>query len=166
MNITQIGFLDVSACTATFVRLYREKLKPDASYEGAETLLLRGAESDSPLLKEWASARKLLARLKNEAAPFLNGKPAVLGKAMIVSLKPGAFTPWRYDDSDYAQDHLRLYINLIPTPQAYIYSGGETANPPVGSVTFFNTQVLHSEINLGPCNRVSLIVDVKRPDQD
>ena len=166
MNINQIGFLDVSACTATFVRLYREKLKPDASYEGAETLLLRGAESDSPLLKEWASARKLLARLKNEAAPFLNGKPAILGKVLIVSLKPGAFTPWQIDDSEYGQDHLRLYINLIPSPMAFLYSGGEMSNPAVGSVTYFNTSVLHSEINLGPCARVSMVIDVKRPDQD
>lgn len=164
MNIRQIGFLDVSTCMAGFVRLYQEKLKPDG--DGLETFLLRSAEADAPILREWASARKLLARLKNEAAPFLNGKPATLGKAMVTRLKPGSHTPWSFDDSDYGSDHLRLHICLIPSPMAFLYSGGEMANPAVGVVTYFNTQVLHSEVNIGPCSRVALVVDVKRPDSD
>lgn len=165
MSIVAVGFLDLSAFTATFVRNYRERVKDDANYPGAQTLLLRGADAEAPILKEWKSAQQILKRIRNEGAKHL-GKPAELGKAMVVSLRPGAFVPWSHSDDEYTLAHVRLYVNMIPCPRAFIYSGGAAANPPVGEVVAWNQQDLHSEINVGTCTRVSLIVDIKRPGDD
>lgn len=168
MNLRGIGFLDLSAFTATFVRTYRERMKDDANYEGggAQTLLLRSATTDASFLKEWKTARAVLNKLRNEAAPFLGGKPATLGKAMIVSLKPGSFTQWQWSDDEYSQAHFRLHVCMIPSPMAYVFAGGEAGNLIVGNVTYVNTQSLHSEINLGPCARVHLVVDVRKPEEE
>ena len=161
--IRPVGFLDVSTFTARFILNYRQRLSDDPAYPGVQTIMLRSVAGAEPILKEWKSAREVLERLRNAVAPFLGGKPAVLGKAMVASLKPGGWTDWAHSDDEYAQGHLRLYVNMIPSPLAFIYSGGEAQNPLVGQITLFEQQALHSEINLGAVARVSLIVDVKRP---
>lgn len=161
-----VAFLDLSTFTATYVRSYKEELKDDASYAGAQTVHLRSADADLPVLKEWRSARALLQRLRNEAAPFLGGKPAVLGRAFIVSLKPQAFTDWQRHEDAYSLEHMRLIVPMIPSPGYTVFSGGVGLNPPVGQVTFVDVQNLHSEINLGLCACANLVVDVRRSPED
>lgn len=166
MSIRPVGFLDLSNMTSTFVRTYRERLKDDSNYPGAQTLLLRSATSDGSILKDWKTARAVLMRLKNEAAPFLGGKPAVLGKAMVVSLKPSSWTDWEFSDDEYSLAHIRLHICMVPSPLAFVYSGGAGLNLPVGQVFAVDQQALHSEINLGPCARVHIVVDIRKPEED
>lgn len=162
--IQGIGFLDVSECAATWVRVYKQKMKDEG--DGRQTMILRGAESDAPVLKEWASARKLLQRMKNEAAPYLGGKAAVLGKASVLVMKPQAFTQWRVDDDPYTAAHIRTMTCLVPSPLALIYSGGAAANLAVGTVTVVGQHMLHSMVNLGVNAACYLIVDLCRPDED
>ena len=162
-SLRAIGFLDVSTFTARFITTYRERLKDDANYPGAQTIMLRSASSDAAILKEWKSGRAVLQHLRNAAAPFLGGKPAVLGKCMVVSLKPGSHTDWQRSDDEYTQEHFRLHIGMVPSPLAMVYSGGEGLNIMVGQVVAVDQQQLHSEINIGSVARVNLVCDVRRP---
>lgn len=169
------------------VTKYRPRFQDDKrrqSYEGSphhdtEMILLRGPEKpdaknwfddcpqvNQPILTEWKSARALLGRIKTSLSPLpiMGGKPIELGKVMIVSLKAGGFVDWHIDEGEYAETHLRGHLCLIPSPGAWLLSGGEAAMPAVGVLTYFNNRVLHSAINLGDYPRVHLIVDVRRPD--
>lgn len=186
-NFLALGFVDTSVCTANLVLKFRDRFGQDARREKApgsphhdtDAILLRGPKDpspanwfgdiehvDYPILKEWKSAANLLSRIRNAAAPFLKGQQAVLGKAMVVRLKPKGFVDWHVDEGEYAAVHDRLHICLIPSPGAWLYSGGEMACPPVGQITWINNRVLHSATNLGDVARVHLIVDVRKPETE
>ena len=156
-------FLDTSAFTAMLVVKYRDRM------EGG-TLFLRDAFGDEiedkPLLKEWKSARALLARFKTSAASLLEGKPATLGKAWIETLPGNHGTPWTLEEDDYAQAHIRTRTCLIPAPDAYSMSGLDRVLLGVGVVNVIEHRLLHSEINLSTHPRTHLIVDVRRPEED
>lgn len=162
--IHPVGFLDTSEFTAHFIKSWRSKMKDEE--HGVQTLLLRSAEHDAALLKDWGSARKIMARLKNEASPYLGGRQGVLGKVFIKLLKPHSWTPWEVDDSAYTQAHVRTMTCLIPNPFAMVYSGVQGSNLMVGQVTVVGQQDPHSELNLGTNAVAWLVADLERPDQD
>lgn len=157
MNIEPLGFIDTAAFTSRFVTKHRTELA--AEEDGTDRLWLRDEHGDLPPLKDWKSANALLAKIRSGASKFL-GKPGALGRVAIVSLKPNTTTPWRLetDDSIY-----RLQVCLIPSPAAYIYSGGETALLPVGMLNLINHRVWCSEVNFADFPRVHLVVDVLKP---
>lgn len=187
MNFAPLAFVDTAQATALLVTKYRERFgrdarrekHPNSPHHDTQTIILRGpAEGDDwfadedqvdyPILKEWKSARNLLARIRVALAPLpsFQGKPVVFGKAMIVTLKPGGFVDWHVDEGEYAAAHDRVHLCLLPSPGAWLYSGGEQVNPPVGQLTYMNNRVLHSAVNLGPVPRVHLILDVRKPDPE
>jgi hypothetical protein len=111
-------------------------------------------------MEKFGSAKTLLARLKNAAAPFLGGKPAELADIWIESLLPGGKTPWsQVDDPEL----LRLYIALASPPGAWFYCGGEAAQLGIGVVNWVNIALPHSVLNLGNAPRVCLVANVRRP---
>jgi hypothetical protein len=156
-------FLSTAEFTAMFMVKYKERMK-----EGILRLRdIPEADDDAvdlPIMKEWKTARGLLTRFKNAAAPLLNGQPAVLGKAWIETLPGNCGTPWLLEEDDYAQAHIRTRTALIITPENYSMSGVDRISLGVGVVNVVEHRVLHSEINLGPHPRTHLIVDVRRPD--
>lgn len=185
MNLRPLGFLDASVMTANLLLRYqrhyaddtRRQMAPGSAHHDTEMILLRGPREpepanwqqdvphvDQPLLGDWKSAKALLVRLKNLLVQ--DGRPAVLGKAMIVRLKPGGVVDWHRDEGAYAEAHLRVHLCLVPSPGALLYCGGEAANLPVGQLTLVNVQALHSAINLGSVARTHLIVDLRRPELD
>lgn len=161
--IAALGFVDTSAFTAMFVVKHKAR-------QEAGLLRLRdikdGEESptDLPILKEWKSARALLSRIRSGAAPFFDGKTPELGKAWIETLPPGSGTPWTLEEGDYAQEHVRLRICLIPAPDAWTMSGQAHLVLNVGMVNVVEHRVLHSEVNFSDHARTHLVVDVRRPD--
>lgn len=187
MNFRPIAFIDTQFFTATLVSKYRDAWGQNAQRQNFErsphhdtqSILLRGpqnptlenwfediAQIDYPILKDWKSARAILARIKDAVQPLFPGRNIVLGKAMIVRLKVGGFVDWHVDEGEYAMKHDRAHLCLLPSPGAWLYSGGEVAQPPVGQVTYFNNHAPHSALNMGPVARVHLIVDIRKPDQD
>ena len=104
---------------------------------------------------DWPEVRDVLREIEKLA-------PVGLGKAMIVALRPGGSIDWHVDEGPYAQAHLRYHLPLVTNPFAHLYSGGEQAHVPVGALTFFDTSVLHSATNLGPTDRIHLIVDARK----
>ena len=155
----------------------RRQQVPNSPHHDTETIVLRGPKDatpaawfedgemvDYPIMKEWKAARITMLKIRNAAAGLNGGKPVQIGKAMVVSLKVGGHVDWHTDEGEYAEAHLRLHVCLVPSPGAWLYSGGEAANIPVGQLTFFQNRVLHSAINTGPCARHHLIVDCRRPD--
>lgn len=168
--IRALGFLDVSKFTANFLLRYRDKHLIETEYGGL--LPLRDADAEGAIvaldvLKEWLSARSLFTKLKNEAAPWLDGQAAILMKACIEVVNPDCATPWTQENDDYAKSIHRLRVCLIPSPNAMTHSGPHVANLGVGLVNLVDHTVQNCETNFGaPCPRTHLIVDVRRLDAD
>lgn len=162
--IRPIVFLDTAAFTAMWTVKYHERAQDGL-------LKLRdigddGEAKDLPILKEWKSARALLARFKGAAASLMPGQPIHLGKAWL-ELLPGLHgTPWDREDDDYAQAHIRTRTCLIPAPDCYTHSGSERLVLGVGIVNVIEHRLMCSEVNLSTFPRLHLLVDVRRPEAD
>ena len=154
MNFQPLGFLDVSACAAWYVVKFRERMETDR-------LDLRTTAGDEPVLKEWRSAKTLLAKIEAAGAALTSGRPTPVIEAHVWRLKPGAVEPW----GELQAAGLRLYVPLIPSPGAMLFSGIEGANPAVGSATLVSRVAPFSGINMGPCAAVWLVADVALPDR-
>lgn len=185
MMFRALAFVDASVFTAMLLTKYREayglntmrQSQPGSPHKHTKAILLRGPKDASPenwqedvpqinypIMTEWKTSKSLLTRVAAAAATFNKGETPDLGKAMIVKLEPGGVVDWHIDEGAYAEAHLRLHLCLVPSPGAYLYSGGEQCTPPVGQLTFVNNRVLHGAVNFGPVSRVHLIVDVRKPD--
>ena len=185
MNFRPLAFIDTSHFTAALVHKYKDAWGWDEhrqKFEGSphhdtQAILLRGPKDptvenwfqdipqiDYPVLKEWKSARAMLARIKDALQPIVGKAPVTFGKIMVVRLKVGGFVDWHIDEGAYAEKHDRAHLCLLPSPGAWLYSGGEVAQPPVGMLTYMNNRALHSALNTGPVPRVHLILDVRKPD--
>lgn len=129
-------------------------------------LPLRNEAGPLPILAEWRSIKALLSKVRVTAAPLFDGRSGVLGTAALVRLAPGGFMDWTSEDSDYARDHLRLHLCLVPSPGCCVFSGGESGLLPVGMLTYVNRLVLHSAVNFGETPAIHLVVDLKKPDDE
>jgi hypothetical protein len=165
MSFQQIGFLDTSLFTATYLTRHRDKVE-------AGVLRLRDFADDKdeivdlPLVKDWKNAKSILSRLRNGAAPFFQGQTPGLGRAWLEVLPPLSGTPWSADGGDYGDAHIRARVCLVPSPGAVSYAGGAQAALQVGAVVAYDPRLLSSEVNFGEHARVHLVVDVRRPDAD
>lgn len=165
MTIQPLGFLDTSVFTAMYV-MKHAKLTDNGILKLRDFKDDETETSDLPILREWKSARAVLARIRASAAPFFEGQTPILGRAWIEVLPPESGTPWAIEVDDYADAHRRTRTCLIPNPGAISYSGGAAANLLVGMVNLIDHRALCSEINGGEHPRVHLIVDIKVPVDD
>ena len=161
--IQPLGFIDTAAFSSWFHVKHREKMtdgilnlrtiKPDdVDY------------SETPLVREWKSARAILLRIRNRAAETLKG-PTDLGKAFIETLPPHTGSPWTREDQDYAAQYARLRICLFSAPGCWTFSGMTQAQLSVGVVNLVENRQLCSELNLSDHPRTHLVVDVRRSDE-
>lgn len=123
-------------------------------------LPLRLAEGALPILAEWKTAKALLSRTRAALAPFFGGKTPELGEAALVRLKAGGHLEWGFADAGHS-----FHLPIVPSPGAWVYSGGEAAVLPVGQLTFVNRRVLHSAINLGEHPVIHLVIDAKLTEE-
>ena len=161
-HLRPVGFIDASAMTAKLILSYRDKFVE--SEDGIERIALIADGKPNGLCKEWKSATALIGRLRNEAAPFFGGKPAIVDRAFIERIKPDVITDWTADETEFAEEHVRVMIGLVPSPGAWVYCGGESMVLPVGQIVLANTRVMTSHANFGPCATVRLCLDVRRPE--
>lgn len=163
--IQNIGFIDTSVFTATFVLKHKAKL-----LEGVLALRTIKSDdadaSDTAIMADWKSGRALLTRLRVGAAPYFDGKTPTLGRAWIEHLPPRTATPWLIEDDDYADAHVRTRTCLIQSPSAASFCGVQNANLLVGIVTALDMRQLCSEANFSDYPRTHLVVDVKRPPEE
>ena len=162
--IRPLLFVDASRFTAHFIVKY-------AAQQQNGILALRDVAddvdvADLPILKEWKSARTLLLKIRNQAAPFLSGKVPELGKVWIETLPPESATPWTHEIGDYADEHHRLRICLIPGVDCYSFCGEARVILNVGIVNLIDHKKMCSEANMGQFARTHLIVDIRKPDED
>lgn len=155
MNFTQIAFVDASSCTANYVKQFRAR-----SRDG--TIFLRRDGKDELILGEWSSAKNLLTKVSNAAAPYLGNKPAKIIMAKIFTLVPNEREEWGKPQ----QEGVRAWLNLLPSPGAMLFSGIEGFNPAVGWLTVVNSRPIFSAVNLGDNAAVWLVVDVEMPKPD
>lgn len=153
-HIVPLGFLNVSLMTANLLLRHKDQIKDGE-------LVLR-EDGDRPILQTYKSARMALTQIRKIMGR--GDEPADLGRCAIEVLEKGDSRPWVIDHGEYAESHIRLHCCLVPSPGAWLYAGGEGIVSPVGQLTAFNHLTLHSEINLGPVDRIHLVVDVRRHD--
>ena len=121
------------------------------------TIFLRRDGKDEPILKEWKSAKNLLTKVANAAAPYLGNKPANIIMAKIFTLVPNEREDWNVPRTE----GVRAWLNLLPSPGAMLFSGIEGMNPPVGALTVINRRPIFSAVNLGPCAATWLVLDAE-----
>ena len=160
MNIQPLAFLDTWAFASTLYARYKDRFGGD--HHSAEILPLRTAEDALPILAEWKSAKALLSRLRVAAAPLTGGKTAELGAVALVRLKAGGYIDWSREEGEFHS----VQLPIVPSPGAWLYSGGEAAVLPVGQLTFVNRKVLYSAVNLGDHPVIHLVTDVREPSAD
>lgn len=161
--IRPIVFVDLSLFTAHYLVKFKDRAQDGVlELRGFD---LDGVLEDRPVLKEWKSARGLLTRLRAHAGTALKtGEPVHLGRAWIEILPGGHGTPWLQHEDDYAQSVIRTRTCMVPTYDAFTYSGNFREILSVGVVNLVEHRILHSETNFSPYPRVHLIVDIVRPD--
>ena len=151
---------------------------PGSPHHDTETIFLRGPKDPSPenwlddgvhidyaalSRKEWIAARNALLAIRRRVT-LPNQDPPVMGKAMIVKLKPGGVIDWHTDEGGYAERHNRFHLPIVTNPGCNLYSANEVIHMPAGQLTFFDNHVKHSGVNMGASPRVHLIVDFRKPD--
>lgn len=165
MNIVSTGvFLQTADFAAFFQVRYKKQLNEGLLYlrdipEDSDTA------HDCPILGEWKTAQALLKRFRAAGAAFLGGEPAKLGKVWIEQLPGDSATPWRKEEDDYAQAHIRTRTCIIPAMDCYSFSGVQGLILSTGIVNVIEHRILNCEINLSAYPRVHLIVDVQRPEE-
>ena len=180
-TIFPVDFVDVSQMAAALVMKHAVNFVPDpfGSPRGdSEMMILRGPmtndremslatwhadqpQFDTALLERWPSARNVLTAIARSHQLRTDHEP-VFGKVLIRALKSGGYVDWNVADGAYADSYNRYCLNLIPSPGAWLYSGGNGTVLPQGQLTYFDNHVLNSAINLGPCAQVNLVVDIRK----
>lgn len=189
-NIQPLDFVDTSYMAAALLMKHAVRFKDDTrrqDYPGSphhdtETILLRGPfdmdensgaalranwqedvpHADRQILANWPTARTVIGEIA-ASHERRSTAPPEFGKIMVVSLRPGGKVDWHSDQGPYAEAYDRFHVCLVPSPGAFLFSGGMAMTLQPGVICWVNNRTLHSAINVGPCARVHLIFDVRKP---
>lgn len=153
VNFAPLNFIDASRMTASYVTKYKVQLKDGE-------IILRDGGKDLPVLGEWKSAKNVLSTIRSSAAPLLDGKPAFIEGAKLVSLGVNERRDW---DDPPKSPGAWLWLSLLPSPAAMLFSGIESHNPPVGQLTAVARNQPFAAINLGRVPAVFLVLDARAP---
>lgn len=175
----------LAACIYRHRKLFDEGSERErwakSPHHDTQSILLRGPPDPSPEnwfaddirhvnyptmeAKEWVALRTCLQRVRQAVRVSLNqNSEPVMGKAMIVRLKPQGTIDWHTDEGAYAQHHLRYHLPIVTNPACNFYSGIEVMHMPVGQLNYFDNHVPHSAVNFGKSARIHLIVDFRIPE--
>lgn len=152
--IRAIGFLDTWAFSSALFAKYKDRLGGD--HRSALILPLRSAAGPLPILAEWKSAKALLTRLRAAAAPAFDGKTPEIGEASVVQLSAGGFVEWSQDEARGPHAH----ICIVPSPNAWLYSGGDSSVLPPGQLTLVDHRCLWSAANFGDYPAIHLVAEL------
>lgn len=184
-TIIPVDFIDSSKMAAALLMRHdvhfsddtRRQDTPGSPHHDTRSIVLRGPAGgadpdnwfqdvehvDYEVLAGWPSARQVIDLIR-QSHLTRTGKPAHFGKIMVVGLKPNGWVDWHIDTGEYATAHDRFHMCLVPSPGAWLYSGGYTAILPPGQLTYVENHIPHSALNMGPVERVHLIVDIRRTE--
>lgn len=183
-TIQPVDFIDVSAMAAALVLRHsvhfaddeRRQNFPGSPHHDTRCIVLRGPSDagpqnwqedvphfDMPVLDGWPTARQVIEAISESHSKRAGAAP-IFGKIMVVGLKVGGIVDWHVDEGPYAECHDRFHLPLIYSPGARIYSGADGAILPPGQLTWINNRIPHSAVNMGPVERVHMIVDIRKPE--
>ena len=111
--------------------------------------MLTGAGIDAPIV----------ARLPAHRALLDDAFPARARLAWIGRSPPGATIRLHIDNTSHWDEHHRVHVPLITTPDARLCVEGRFLHMPAGSCWLFNNSVPHGALNDGP-TRLHLILDL------
>ena len=183
MSFTPVAVIDVWGLQASLFGKRQQFSKatarhmPGSPHHDSESIVLRGPKADwedpiqwladlphvdAAILKDWKAASNVLSRIRK--ALIKDDHVPVLGKAMLVSLKPSGWVDWHIDEGEYAEKHDRFHLPIVTNPGAMLYSGSNQMSPACGILTWINNRQPHCAVNLGKTPRVHLILDVRKPE--
>lgn len=154
-----VSFIDAANATAGYVTRFKVRLAPSLDGELDAIQLVKDGKP-LPILGEWKSAKNLLSKVRNAAAPLLGGKPAVLENAAVVSLGVGKWLSWKMPDPGGPWG----VMTMLPSPGASLISGVVNHQPPVGQLTLLSRDLPFSAVNVGPVPYVFLWLEARMPD--
>ncbi len=86
-----------------------------------------------------------------------------LGRVMITRLSPGDYIGAHSDSPQLCEYYTRYHLSLQDNANTVFICGGEEYRPEVGEVFKFNNALEHEVRNDGDTDRLTLIVDIKKP---
>lgn len=119
---------------------------PPGALPGDE--LITGAAVDAPLLAELPAFARVLDELFGVPAPL----------SWIGRSPPDSRIRFHIDNTTHWDEHHRVHIPLVTSPQARLCVMGRYVHMPAGSVWLFNNSRPHGAINDGP-ERLHLVMD-------
>lgn len=187
-NILGVDFIETSKMAGAYALKHHGHLgdvtvrqsAPGSPYRETEAIILRGPfghptpenwqddipHGDYEILEEWPTARRVIDDIAESHRLRASGREPQFGKIIVESMRPGGHIAWHADETPYAKCYDRFRLCLIPSPAAWLYSGGDSQILPVGQLTWINHLVLHSAINGGRFPCVTLVVDIRKPQSN
>lgn len=139
----------------------------ESAHVDTETIVLRGPTSIENLFDNldcthYATIEQLRASfaLVRHVMEFLKVREA--GRIMLVRLKAGGWIRPHVDEGAYARYYARFHLVLDSNPACSFRCGEERACMAPGELWWFNHQMTHSVLNMGPA-RTHLIMDFAAP---
>ena len=120
---------------------------PSGALAGDE--LITGTGVDTPILDRLPGIRAILDHALGERAPL----------AWIGRSPPSSAIRLHIDNTQHWDEHHRIHVPLITTPEARLCVGARFVHMPAGSVWAFNNSGVHGAINDGP-ERLHLVIDL------
>lgn len=160
MNFAALTFIDASRATASYIMRYRNSPK-DGDDWPLPYIALRSHGRDEPILSEWKTMRTVLSMIRAAGAPLLDGKPALIENAMVFSIKPRERIEWQDPPESPGA---WLWLTMVPSPSAMIFSGVEGHLPPVNMLTAVSRQLPFSIVNLAQNSATFLVLDARKPE--
>lgn len=139
---------------------------PGSAHRDTRAIYLRWAAEWTPacifdtLSAEWCDAASIMAKTMGLVRSVLAEIEAKeLGRAMIVSLRPGGIITPHCDEGAYARHFARYHVPLESASGNTFTVGGETVRMEVGELWTFRHDLEHTVRNDSELERVHLIVD-------
>lgn len=145
---------------------------PDSPHRDSETIYLRmppGPVTPELVFEQIGNERWLPAEglsplvdiVVRQIERLLGGQ---LARVMLVKLKPGGRIAPHADTGSYADATERYHAVIRTNPGAVLEVGPEVLNLPAGTVWWLDKHAEHSGRNVGPTDRIHLIVDLYTPE--
>lgn len=114
---------------------------------------------DYPAAKELGPVIAPLFNALLDAVPH-----EAIGRAMLVTLKPGGFIDEHFDSGNYAERYDRFHVALQSEAGNSFVVGGDSFHARAGEAFWFNVKRQHSVVNHSEAPRIHLIVDLISPE--
>lgn len=95
---------------------------------------------------------------------FAQNRP--MGRVLVASMQPGSQIGTHIDEGNYAKNHDRYHLVITSNEHTQFTSGDEIVIMRPGTIWWFNNMIPHSVYNNGSNDRIHIIVDLLKENND